>query len=62
MTVTQAAARLGIQRDAVLMAIARGTIKAQRLGSIWVIEDFEVERYADENAGRKGRKPKQNPD
>jgi len=54
LTVTQAAARLGLQRATLLRQITRGTLHAKRLGSIWVIAAAEVERYRHTHQGKTG--------
>ncbi len=54
LTVTQAAGRLGLHRDTLLRQIAKGVLRAERLGSIWVVTGAEVERYRREHRGRHG--------
>lgn len=55
MTVPQAAKALSISADAVRMAIFRKTLTADKYGRDWLIEPAEVERYARENSGKRGR-------
>lgn len=50
MTTTEAAAILGVTRAWLWRLIKRGTIKAERRGRDWWIEQAEVDRY---NAERK---------
>jgi excisionase family DNA binding protein len=54
LTVTQAARRLGLHRDTLLRQITRGVLRANRLGSIWVVTGAEVERYRREHRGKHG--------
>jgi excisionase family DNA binding protein len=54
LTVTQAAARLGLHRDTLLRQIQRGSLHATRLGSIYVITAAEVERYRHTHLGKTG--------
>ena len=54
LTVTQAAARLGLHRDTLLRQIQRGRLHATRLGSIYVITAAEVERYRHTHLGKTG--------
>ena len=56
MTVTQAAQRLGIHADSVRQRILAGTLDARKVGSVWLIESEEVERYARESLGKRGRR------
>jgi hypothetical protein len=66
-TVSEAASRLGIDRDAVLMAVGRGSLKVSESlkapsGAViaHLFDPVEVERYAKENLGKRGRKPSDN--
>ncbi len=54
LTVTQAAGRLGLHRDTLLRQIAKGVLRAERLGSIWVVTGAEVERYRHAHLGKHG--------
>jgi excisionase family DNA binding protein len=56
MTVTEAAASLGLSPRTLQEQIARGRIKAIRHGPIWWITEAEVERYRRESKGKPGRK------
>lgn len=58
LTVSQAAKLLGIEPATIRRQIALGAITAQKLGWGWVITSEEVERYATESSGKRGRKPK----
>jgi len=57
-TVPQAAVILGIQEAAVRVAIMRGSLKSKKFGRDNFIHEDELERYARENLGKRGRKPK----
>jgi len=54
LTVTQAAARLGLHRTTLLRQITRGILHAKRLGSVWVVSAAEVERYRHTHLGKVG--------
>jgi len=49
MTLKEAAALLGVTPDNLRGAIARGTLKAQKLGRDWFVKPKEVERYRAEH-------------
>lgn len=55
MTVTEAAAALGLARSTLLKQIKNGAIKATRVGPIWTITPREVERYRATSKGKPGR-------
>jgi excisionase family DNA binding protein len=59
LTVSQAAERLGLSRKTVWLQINRGVLSAARLGSVWVITAREVDRYARENKGKVGGRPRE---
>lgn len=52
MTLKEAAARLGVTPDNLRGAIARGSMKAKKLGRDWTVTPREVERYRRENLRR----------
>jgi len=54
LTVSQAAARLGLHRTTLLRQITRGALHAKRLGSVWTISAAEVERYRHTHQGKQG--------
>lgn len=60
-SVTEAAEQLGITPDAARRAVQRGTLKATRVGSFYVVTLEEVERYRAEHLGRRGRPRKDQP-
>jgi excisionase family DNA binding protein len=49
MTLTEAAAVLGVSPDTLRQQIARGRLKATKLGRDWWVTPKEVERYEREN-------------
>lgn len=55
LTVTEAAASLGVARSTLLHQIKNGAIKANRVGPLWVITEREVERYRAVSLGKRGR-------
>lgn len=55
MTLTQAAARLGITPDTLRQQIARGRLEATKHGRDWWVSDEAVAAYAASRSGRHGR-------
>lgn len=49
MTLKEAAAIIGTTPDNLRGAIARGSLKASKLGRDWIVTPKEVERYRKEN-------------
>lgn len=49
LTLTEAAARLGITADTLRQQIHNGSLKARKIGPMWVVSEREVERYRREN-------------
>ena len=49
MTLAQAAERLGVQAGTLRVQIAKGKLKAKKMGRDWFVSEREVERYAREN-------------
>ena len=49
MTLKQAAAILGVTPDNLRGAIARGSLKARKVGRDWQVTPAEVKRYGQEN-------------
>lgn len=47
-TIKQFADRVGLKRQWIHTLILRGSIKAERYGKIWLIEDSEVEKFLKE--------------
>ena len=59
LTLTQAAIRLGVTSDYLRVAVYRKKLAAEKVGRDWLVTDEEVERYARERLGKKGR-PRKN--
>lgn len=57
MTLKEAAETLGTSPDNLRGAIARGTLKATKLGRDWIVTPKEVERYRAENRRSRGLCP-----
>jgi len=61
-TVEQAAAALGLSVRAIRARIARGDMRAERLGQrVWAIPLAEIERWRDLGRQKPGPKPRQIP-
>ncbi len=45
MTLTEAAAKLGVSPDTLRQQIHNGAIKARKVGPLWWVTPKEVERY-----------------
>uniref|UniRef100_A0A6M3LWK1 Putative DNA binding, helix-turn-helix domain containing protein n=1 Tax=viral metagenome TaxID=1070528 RepID=A0A6M3LWK1_9ZZZZ len=54
MTLKQAAAILGVTAATLRQAIARGALKARKVGRDWQVTSTEVRRY---DTARRGNKP-----
>ena len=52
MTLIEAAAILGVTADTLRQQIARGRIKARKVGRDWQVSPAEVKRYAETRCGR----------
>jgi hypothetical protein len=65
MELTELAARWKITTAALRMAIGRGALKAERVGSgrhsVWLVTLPEVERYEKENQGKFGTASSRHP-
>lgn len=56
LTITEAAARLGLSPSTVRGQVQKGKIRAKRVGErVLLISEKEVERYRAESLGRVGR-------
>ena len=55
MTLSEAAKLLGCSADYLRVAANRGSLKAEKFGRDWLVTPAEVERYASEHLGRRGR-------
>jgi excisionase family DNA binding protein len=49
LTLTEAAALLGVDPGTLRVQIHNGKLKARKVGPIWTVTEKEVERYAREN-------------
>lgn len=49
LTLAEAAARLGVQPGTLRVQIAKGKLKAKKMGRDWFVSGREVERYAKES-------------
>lgn len=49
LTLTEAAARLGLAATTLRVQIRNGKLKARKVGRDWTVSEREVERYAREN-------------
>lgn len=58
LTLTEAAARLGLSASTLRTQVHEGRLKARLVGKTWTVTVAEVERYARENRGRRGRPKK----
>jgi len=54
MSLTQAAARLGLSRETLKVQARRGKLRATKIGNIWTVTAAEVQRYEVEHKGRFG--------
>jgi excisionase family DNA binding protein len=57
-TLTDAAALLGVTAATLRQQIANGSLRAVKRGRDWWVTKGEVERYAQLHRGKPGRKPK----
>jgi excisionase family DNA binding protein len=55
MTVSEAAAELGLSSDTLRHQIRNGRLKATRIGPLWVVSPQEVARYRLQSLGHSGR-------
>lgn len=58
MTLIEAAKLLGVSADYLRVAANRGALKAEKFGRDWLVSNEEVERYASEHLGKRGRRKK----
>ncbi len=56
MTLTEAAALLGITPDTLRQGIKAGRVHARKVGPIWTVTPKEVERYRAVHLGRPGER------
>jgi len=58
LSITEAAAILGISRETLQRQARKGVLRAERVSAGWIVTDREVERYRREHLGKVGPKPK----
>ncbi len=56
MTLPEAAAILGLSPATLRQQIARGRLRARKVGRDWTVTAAEIERYRVESLGRPGRR------
>ena len=57
MTLTEAAASLGLDASTLRRQVARGSLRARKVGPVWTVTKREVERYRSIHLGRKANRP-----
>ena len=55
LTLTQAAAQLGVTAATLRQQVHAGQLRAEKFGPLWILDELEVARYALENRGQAGR-------
>ena len=55
LTLAEAGDRLGLSAVTLRRQVGRGRLKARLIGKTYIVSEREVERYAAESKGRKGR-------
>lgn len=55
MTLTEAAAQLGVSGETLRVQVRRGKLRAKKWAGIWIVTPAEVERYRRESLGKIGR-------
>jgi len=58
LTLTEAAARLGVAASTLRHQVQSGRLRARLVGKTYVVSEREVERYRIESLGKPGRRPK----
>jgi len=58
LTLTQAAARLGLSPSTLRNQVRAGRLAARKVGRDWTVTEREVARYAAESQGKAGRPAK----
>lgn len=56
LTLTQAAAQLGIQAQTLKIQAQHGRLRAEKVGRDWLVSPAEVSRYRAEHLGKRGRR------
>jgi excisionase family DNA binding protein len=57
LTITEAADMLGLKRDTLRRQARNGVLRAEHVGSVWIVTEREVVRYRREHLGKVGPKP-----
>lgn len=55
LTLTEAAARLGVAASTLRHQVHNGRLRARLVGKTWTVSEREVERYRAESLGKVGR-------
>lgn len=55
MTLSEAAALLGVDPGTLRVQVNNGKLKAKKVGPIWTVTRGEVERYRRDSLGHRGR-------
>lgn len=58
LTLTEAAARLGVAASTLRAQIANGRLRGRLVGKTWTVTERELERYRAESLGKPGRRAK----
>lgn len=58
LTLTEAAARLGVAASTLRHQVHNGRLHARLVGKTWIVSEREIERYRGESLGRIGRPKK----
>jgi len=56
LTLTEAAARLGLAASTLRNQVHNGRLRARLIGKTWVVSEREVERYRAESLGKRAAK------
>lgn len=56
LTLTQAAAALGVTADTLRQQVHAGALKARKVGPVWTVTEREVERYRAVSRGTPGKR------
>lgn len=54
MTLSQAAAALGVTAATLRQQVAAGRLRAEKLGPLWTVTERDVERYRRDSLGQPG--------
>ena len=58
LTLTEAAAQLGVAASTLRHQLAKGRLKGRLVGKTWTVSEREVARYRTESLGKPGRHAK----